>query len=380
MSVGKKVFFLLIALVILITYTVSTFNYKTILNDRQTQNTSFSSEDSMFGEYADSFVAKINELKSGILETLGLESNDTIKENKKPVRLELQKENGIVLMNGTFKDEEQAKSIVDLLNINRNGEYKFEENRVKDVVLLNKLSMIMDSFKEFFLDGSKLLLEDGEVLLNGELKDSNFKPLLDSIIAKSNLNIKTNIKEPSKSKTEEIIDGIKTVGTKSIKTVGTKSIKTVAKIELSSESEDKLNDLENTVTKAVEVKSSLVQEAQRDINNLTSNKKITFKRRSTNITEESKETVKDIASILLENSKLTVEIAGHTDSRGSASLNKRISQDRANSVKAALVNLGVDSKNIKAIGYGEDFPIAKDDEQGLSEINRRVEFIVGEIK
>ena len=372
MSVGKKVFFLLIALVILITYTVSTFNYKTILNDGQTQNTSFSSEDSMFGEYADSFVAKINELKSGILETLGLESNDTIKENKKPVRLELQKENGIVLMNGTFKDVEQAKSIVDLLNINRNGEYKFEENRVKDVVLLNKLSMIMDSFKEFFLDGSKLLLEDGEVLLNGELKDSNFKPLLDSIIAKSNLNIKTNIKEPSKSKTEEIIDGIKTVGTK--------SIKTVAKIELSSESEDKLNDLENTVTKAVEVKSSLVQEAQRDINNLTSNKKITFKRRSTNITEESKETVKDIASILLENSKLTVEIAGHTDSRGSASLNKRISQDRANSVKAALVNLGVDSKNIKAIGYGEDFPIAKDDEQGLSEINRRVEFIVGEIK
>ena len=372
MSVGKKVFFLLIALVILITYTVSTFNYKTILNDGQTQNTNFSSEDSMFGEYADLIVVKVNELKSNILDTFGLESDDTIKDNKKAVSLELQKENGIVLMNGTFKDEEQAKSIVDLLNINRNGEYIFEENRVKDVVLLNKLSILMDSFKEFFSDGSKLLLQDGKVLLSGELKDAKFMPLLDSIIKKSNLDIKTNIKESSKSKTEEIIDGIKNAGTK--------SIKTVAKIELSSQSEDKLNDLEKTVTKAIEVKSSLVQEAQRDINNLTSNNKITFKRRSTNITEESKETVKGIASILLENSKLTVEIAGHTDSRGRASLNKRISQDRANSVKAVLVNLGVDSKKIKAVGYGEDFPIAKDDAQGLSEINRRVEFIVGEMK
>lgn len=372
MSLGKKIFFLLVALVILITYTVSTFNYKTILNDGQSQNTSFSSEDSMFGEYADSFIAKVNELKSTVLNQLGLDSDDIILDNKKPISLELVKENGIVLMNGTFKDEEQAKSIVDLLNINRNGEYNFEDNRVKDVVLLNKLSLLMDSFKEFFADDSKLLIEDGKVLLKGELKDSNFKPLLDSIIAKSNLDIKTNIQEPSKSKTEKIIDDIKNIADN--------TDEEIAKVEISSASEDKLNDLENTVTKAVEIKAAFVQEAQRDINTLTSSNKITFKRRSTNITEESKEIVKEIANILLENSKLTVEIAGHTDSRGRASLNKRISQDRANSVKTALVELGVASKRMKAVGYGEDFPIAKDDAQGLSEINRRVEFIIGEVK
>lgn len=369
MSLGKKIFFLLIALVILIAYTVSTFNYKTILNKNESQTTSFSNEDSMFGEYADLAILKINELKSSILENLGLDEDNNLGKNKEPITLELLKDNGIVLMNGTFKDEEQAKSIVDLLNINRNGEYKFEENRVKDVVLLNKLSLLMDSFKEFFTDGSKLSIVDGKVLLSGELKDSNFKPVLDSIIAKSNLQMSTDIKEPLKSKTETIIDNI------------TKS-SVLKEKELNSESEDKLNKLENItpVAEVIEVKSKLVQDTQNKINNLTSVNKITFKRRSTNITDESKETVKEIANILLGNSKLTVEVAGHTDSRGRAALNKKISQDRANSVKTMLMSLGVNPKQIKAVGYGEDFPIAKDDAQGLSEINRRVEFIVGETK
>lgn len=369
MSLGKKIFFLLIALVILIVYTVSTFNYKTILNDGKTQTTSFSNEDSMFGEYANSAMSKINELKSTVLTKFGLDKENNLAQGKEPINLELLKDNGIVLMNGTFKDEEQAKSIVDLLNINRNGEYKFEEHRVKDVVLLNKLSLLMDSFKEFFTDGSKLSIQDGKVLLSGELKDSNFKPLLDSIIAKSNLDIITDIEKPLKSKTEKIIDNMKKTSVPVIK-------------EVSSESEDKLNKLENITPKKedIEVKSKLVLEAQASIDSLTSNKKITFKRRSTNIADESKETIKEIASILLNNSKLTVKIEGHTDSRGRASLNKKISQDRANSVKTALMSLGVNAKRIKAIGYGEDFPIAKDDAEGLSEVNRRVEFIVGETK
>ncbi|WP_391485164.1 OmpA family protein [Aliarcobacter butzleri] len=85
-----------------------------------------------------------------------------------------------------------------------------------------------------------------------------------------------------------------------------------------------------------------------------------------------------MAKILNENPNFKVEVAGHTDSRGEAALNKQISQDRANSVKNILVNSGVNETRIKAIGYGEEFPIAKDDENGLSEINRRVEFIIGE--
>ena len=72
-------------------------------------------------------------------------------------------------------------------------------------------------------------------------------------------------------------------------------------------------------------------------------------------------------------------LARFSFARGSDSLNKQISQDRASSVRDVLISLGIDKNRVTAIGYGEEFPIAQDDENGLSEINRRVEFnILGE--
>jgi nicotinic acid phosphoribosyltransferase len=82
--------------------------------------------------------------------------------------------------------------------------------------------------------------------------------------------------------------------------------------------------------------------------------------------------------ILKQNPKFTIEVGGHTDSRGNKELNKKISQDRANRVKEILESFGVDKDRIKAVGYGNERPIAQDDENGLSEINRRVEFIIGD--
>ena len=107
--------------------------------------------------------------------------------------------------------------------------------------------------------------------------------------------------------------------------------------------------------------------------------KITFERKSSNVTTESIKVIENIAKILNENPAFKLEIAGHTDSRGKDSLNKQISQDRALSVANILISKGVDKQRVSAVGYGEEFPIAQDDENGLSEINRRVEFnILGE--
>ncbi len=369
MPLAKKIFFLFIALVILIAYSVSTFNYKTISTVEKNYAISFSNEDFMFGEYADKIILKINEFKSTILNELGLNDLNNNELTKEYLSLELVKNNGIISMNGVFKDENQAKIILDLLNINRNGKYVFKENIIIDNLLVNKLTLIIDPFKELFIDGSKLSIVNGEVLLEGELKDSKFRSLLDSIIKKSKLTIITLVKEPFQSKTEKIIDKIQN---QTIILENDKNIKP----------EDRLNKLEKTIpiVDDLDNKSKLVQDVQNTINELSSDNKITFEKRSTKITVKSKELIKKIATILLSDSRLEIEIAGHTDSIGKASINNKISQDRANNVKTTLMSLGVNPKRIKAVGYGEDFPIVKNDLQGRSEINRRVEFIIGEVK
>ena len=65
-------------------------------------------------------------------------------------------------------------------------------------------------------------------------------------------------------------------------------------------------------------------------------------------------------------------VKGYTDSRGSAAYNKRLSKMRAFAVRTKLIQLGVNPQKIKAVGYGEDDPIASNDTKEGRYLNRRV--------
>jgi outer membrane protein OmpA-like peptidoglycan-associated protein len=81
--------------------------------------------------------------------------------------------------------------------------------------------------------------------------------------------------------------------------------------------------------------------------------------------------------MIKQNPNLEVEISGHTDFVGSKEFNKSLSLRRANAVRSFLTSKGVDPRRIKTVGYGEERPIASnDDEQEGRELNRRVEFKV----
>jgi outer membrane protein OmpA-like peptidoglycan-associated protein len=71
-----------------------------------------------------------------------------------------------------------------------------------------------------------------------------------------------------------------------------------------------------------------------------------------------------------------VLIEGHTDDRGSDNLNQALSQRRAEAVRAALVEEGVEPGRLNAIGRGEDQPIADNASAEGRARNRRVEIIV----
>lgn len=72
---------------------------------------------------------------------------------------------------------------------------------------------------------------------------------------------------------------------------------------------------------------------------------------------ESKKTLDDLIEFLNLNDNITVEIASHTDSRGSDSYNLRLSEGRAQSVVNYLIANGIDKDRLIAKGYGETKPL-----------------------
>lgn len=73
-----------------------------------------------------------------------------------------------------------------------------------------------------------------------------------------------------------------------------------------------------------------------------------------------------------------VLIEGHTDSRGSDDYNRRLSRERADAVRDALVLRGIDAQRIETAGKGEAFPVASNDTQSGRQQNRRVEIVISD--
>jgi len=102
-------------------------------------------------------------------------------------------------------------------------------------------------------------------------------------------------------------------------------------------------------------------------------KGVNFVTGSNILEDESKNTLNDVAETFARNPDINVEVAGYTDNRGNVGFNQRLSQKRAESVKAYLISQGVDEGRMIAKGYGIDSPIADNANSQGRAINRRVE-------
>ena len=118
---------------------------------------------------------------------------------------------------------------------------------------------------------------------------------------------------------------------------------------------------------------------------------------------ESKTALDDLVKLLNENPNVTIELSAHTDYKGRAEYNKRLSQRRAESVVAYLTEHGIARDRLTPVGYGKEKPktvrkkmlerypwlkegdvlteefikkLDKDKQEICNQINRRTEFIV----
>jgi OOP family OmpA-OmpF porin len=110
------------------------------------------------------------------------------------------------------------------------------------------------------------------------------------------------------------------------------------------------------------------------ITDLLKGDKITFDPGSDDISTASKGLIDALAALLKQCPGTPIEVAGHTDSQGTSRNNTTLSEDRAKAVLVALAERKVDVSTLKAVGYGEDKPIADNDSDEGREANRRIEF------
>jgi outer membrane protein OmpA-like peptidoglycan-associated protein len=102
---------------------------------------------------------------------------------------------------------------------------------------------------------------------------------------------------------------------------------------------------------------------------------ILFDVNKSTIKPESMGALNEIAKMMKEHSDLKFEIDGHTDSDGKADANLKLSQERADAVKAKLTEMGIDEARLTTKGFGATKPIDKNDNAEGKANNRRVEFV-----
>ncbi|WP_293387879.1 OmpA family protein [Nevskia sp.] len=104
---------------------------------------------------------------------------------------------------------------------------------------------------------------------------------------------------------------------------------------------------------------------------------VTFNLDETKLRPNAQSVLDVIAKGMAGQRSLQVEIAGHTDSQGSAAYNLKLSQGRADAVRAYLIDKGVSPDQLKAVGYGESqLKIKPERNPDDYLLNRRVEFRV----
>lgn len=103
---------------------------------------------------------------------------------------------------------------------------------------------------------------------------------------------------------------------------------------------------------------------------------IQFEYNSAALSDDSQTGILILANFLNRHPHLTVELAGHTDNVGSEAYNLKLSDERAQSVRQALIEQGIDPNRMISKGYGSSKPIVPNDSDENRAKNRRTEMII----
>jgi len=102
---------------------------------------------------------------------------------------------------------------------------------------------------------------------------------------------------------------------------------------------------------------------------------INFDTGKATIRPDSRPIIEQIAQMMMANTGLELSVEGHTDNIGDSKSNQALSENRAKSVKTAIVELGIEAGRLSTLGHGQDKPVADNSSEEGRAKNRRVELV-----
>lgn len=106
--------------------------------------------------------------------------------------------------------------------------------------------------------------------------------------------------------------------------------------------------------------------------------RLQFDTNRTELTPASQEQLRNIVDILRAYPDVEIQLGGYTDKSANEQMDRRLSQDRADAVRMALVKMGIGESRISAEGYGSAYPLVPNDSEANRAKNRRIDLRVVE--
>ncbi len=221
---------------------------------------------------------------------------------------------------------------------------------------------VMDSVivKDIAIVEDEPIINDKLITLFGEVKEEGSnKPLIASISLKSTSDSLISTVQSAKGSYALKIEAI------GIYRVSVEAPGYVSHQELLELRSNQINSFEmNFALQAIKVGTKV---------NL---KDVLFKQSKTEFLESSYSELNLVVKFMKENPKVEIRLEGHTDNRGVAKYNVKLSKERVEAVKSYLVKKGISRKRISGKGYGGSRPIADNNNPETRVLNRRVEFTI----
>lgn len=329
---------------------------------------------SIFGT-VDSYAAKRDMERMLNSTTIPTQDNTEVILPKKPISFKISKEKDDLSLSGHFQTNEQISALsssttngIRIADIVKDPSYIDPEGAIPFAQQI--LPIFSDQFSQGYIE-----YNDRQFTIHGLAKNQAVLDRMRSLLAQSRIPAIDQMRvDPAAIKKSAAEEAARKVRLKAEAEEATR-----LKAEAEAKATAQAKEAEQRRLIMAEKIRKEAEEAKKNIANLLKVENIEFETAKASLTPKGRQTVNKLAEILNKYPHISVEIAGHTDSDGSADFNQRLSQSRVDTVKNALIEQGIKAERLKAIGYGETKPLVPNDSRANKQKNRRVEInILGE--